>query len=164
MKPTPYLQLIEVKRWADRGLYQAVRRNFDRLSPEEASIMLRVLDHIHTVDRIFQHHLQGVPHTFKAARSESLPQLEALTSGAREVDDWYASYVSKLAEADFEEPIDFVFTSGKPARMRRGEIILHVCLHGNYHRGNAGAVLQLKGLTPNRDAITDYLEDTGNNG
>ena len=54
--------------------------------------------------------------------------------------------------------IDFTFTSGKPARMRRGEIILHVCLHGTYHRGNAGAVLQLKGLTPSRDAITDFLE------
>jgi uncharacterized damage-inducible protein DinB len=42
--------------------------------------------------------------------------------------------------------------------MRRGEIVLHVCLHGAYHRGNAGAVLQLKGITPSRDAITDFLE------
>ena len=32
-------------------------------------------------------------------------------------------------------------------------------LDGTYHRGNAGAVLQLKGLTPSRDSITDYLED-----
>jgi uncharacterized damage-inducible protein DinB len=66
--------------------------------------------------------------------------------------------VNGLAESDFEEPLDFVFTSGKPARMRRGEIILHVCLHGTYHRGNAGAVLYLKGITPSRDAITDFLE------
>jgi len=51
-----------------------------------------------------------------------------------------------------------VFTSGKSARMQRGEMILHVCLHGSYHRGNAGALLQLRGLTPSRDAITDYLE------
>ena len=50
---------------------------------------------------------------------------------------------------------------GKPARMRRGEIILHVCLHGTYHRGNAGAVLQLKGITPSRDSLTDFLEDAG---
>src|SRR5690606_34478998 len=58
MTQPSYLQLIEVKRWADRGLYAAVTRNFDQLSPEEGSIMLRILDHIHTVDRIFQHHLQ----------------------------------------------------------------------------------------------------------
>lgn len=82
-----------------------------------------------------------------------------LASSARKVDDWYGEYVDSLTESDFEQPVDFVFTSGKPARMRRGEIILHVCLHGTYHRGNAGAVLQLKGLTPGRDAITDFLED-----
>ena len=157
MARVPYSQLIDVKRWADLGLYEAVGQNLERLNPEEASIMLRILDHIHTVDRIFQHHLQGLPHTFKAPRSETMPQLEALASSAREVDEWYASYVGSLAESDFEQPVDFVFTSGKRACMRRGEIILHVCLHGTYHRGNAGAVLQLKGLTPSRDAITDFL-------
>ena len=159
MTSLPYAQLIDVKRWADRGLYEVVGRNLKELPPEDAFIMLRVLDHIHVVDRIFQHHLQGVPHAFTAARSPKMPDFETLAESAREVDDWYASYVGGLAEQDFEQPVDFVFTSGKRARMRRGEILLHVCLHGTYHRGNAGAVLQLKGLTPSRDAITDFLED-----
>jgi uncharacterized damage-inducible protein DinB len=154
----PYTQLIEIKRWADRGLCEAAARNLDQLSEAETAIMLRILDHIHVVDRIFQHHLQGLPHAFQAARSEVMPQFEALTESMREVDDWYAAYVAGLAADEFDRPIDFVFTSGKPARMRRSEIILHVCLHGTYHRGNAGAVLQLKGLTPSRDAITDFLE------
>jgi uncharacterized damage-inducible protein DinB len=158
MTSQPYAQLIDIKRWADRGLYDVVSRNFDRLTAEEASIMLRIFNHIHVVDRIFQRHLQGLPHTFLAPRSEQVPELQTLADSAREVDDWYASYVGGLAENDFEQPVDFIFTSGKPARMRRGEIILHVCLHGTYHRGNAGAVLQLKGLIPSRDAITDFLE------
>lgn len=154
-----YSQLIAIKQWADRGLYDVISRNFDRLNGEEASIMLRVLDHIHVVDRIFQHHLRGIPHSFKAPRSEKLPELHALASSMREVDEWYASYVGRLTEADLDQPVDFVFTSGQPARLRRSEIILHVCLHGTYHRGNAGAVLQLKGIKPSRDSITDYLED-----
>lgn len=112
------------------------------------------------VDRIFQHHLQRLPHVFKAPGSERIPEFQALADGAREVDDWYASHVSHMTESDFEEPVDFVFTSGKAARMRRGEIITHVCLHGTYHRGNAGAVLQSQGITPARDSITDFLEDT----
>jgi uncharacterized damage-inducible protein DinB len=153
-----YSQLIAVKRWADRGLYDIVSRSLDRLNQEEASIMLRILDHIHVVDRIFQHHLQGLPHDFRAPRSERMPELQALASSARELDDWYVSYVDGLAQSDFEQPLDFVFTSGKRTRMRRGEIILHVCLHGTYHRGNAGAVLQLKGITPSRDSVTDFLE------
>lgn len=155
----PYSRLIAMKRWADRGLYEAVSANFERLTREEASIMLRILDHIHAVDRIFQQHLRGLPHGYRAPRSETVPDLQTLASGAREVDDWYVSYVDGLAPGGIEQPVDFVFTSGRPARMRRGEIILHVCLHGNYHRGNAGAVLQLRGLTPSRDSITDFLED-----
>ena len=155
----PYPQLIAVKRWADRALYDVVERNFARLSAEESSIMLRILDHIHVVDRIFQHHLQGRPHPFQAPRSEQILPLQALAASAREVDDWYSSYVEGLSADEFEQPVDFVFTSGKPARMRRGEIILHVCLHGTYHRGNAGIVLQLKGIAPGRDSITDFLED-----
>jgi len=158
MAQQPYAQLIDVKRWADHGLYDVVGRNLDRLSPEDASLMLLVLDHIHTVDLIFQHHLLGRPHRFKAARSEALPTFEALAEGMREVDDWYADYVAALGPPELEEPVDFVFTSGKPARMRRGEILLHVCMHGTYHRGNAGALLQLRGFAPSRDSVTDFLE------
>src|SRR5215475_8275738 len=97
MADNPYALLIDVKRWADRGLYEAVGENFARLGEAEQSIMLRVLDHIHTVDRIFQHHLQGVPHGFTAPRSETLPDLSALAACAREVDEWYASYVRGLS-------------------------------------------------------------------
>lgn len=158
MPRLPYSQLIAVKRWTDRGLCEALEQNLERLPEPEAEIMVRILDHIHTVDRIFQHHLLGQPHNFRAPRSEVLPAFGALADGMREVDDWYMSYVDGLSPAAFEEELNFTFTSGKPARMRRGEILLHICLHGTYHRGNAGAVLQLKGLTPSRDAITDYLE------
>jgi uncharacterized damage-inducible protein DinB len=158
--PQPYSQLIAIKRWADRSLYDVVGRNLGRLPGEESSIMLRILDHMHAVDRIFQHHLRGTPHALRAPRSETLPELQSLADSVREVDDWYGSYVDSLTAEELEEPLDFVFTSGKAARMRRGQIILHVCLHGTYHRGNAGLVLQLKGITPGRDSITDFLEAT----
>ncbi|MBW8813291.1 MAG: DinB family protein [Caulobacterales bacterium] len=159
MTPTPYVQLIDVKRWADRGLCEAAAQTIEQLSAQEASIMVRILDHIHVVDRIFRHHLQGSTHGFQAARSDVLPELRPLIESLQETDDWYASYVRSLSAKEVAQAVDFTFTSGKPARMTRGEILLHVCLHGTYHRGNAGAVLQLKGLTPSRDSITDFLED-----
>ena len=42
--------------------------------------------------------------------------------------------------------------------MTRGDILSHVCLHGTYHRGNAGIILQKNGIEPNDDRMTDYLE------
>lgn len=119
---------------------------------------MRILDHIHVVDQACRHHLLGLPHRFHAARSEKMPDFRSLASSMREVDDWYASYVGNLSDSDFDQPVDFVFTNETPARMRRGEIILHVCLHGTYHRGNAGIVLQKNGIAPNNDRMTDFLE------
>jgi uncharacterized damage-inducible protein DinB len=154
----PYSQLVCYKQWADRGLYDVVGQNLNRLDTQDAAILLRILDHIHVVDMIFRHHLQGLPHTFKAPRSEVMPEFQVLASSAKEVDHWYASYVANLPENDFDQPVDFVFTNGSAARMRRGEIILHVCLHGTYHRGNAGIVLHKNDIAPNDDRVTDFLE------
>src|SRR5690606_27634892 len=109
----------------------------------------------------FQGHLQGRPHTFHAPRSETVPEFETLASSAKEVDDWYASYVAGLPPGEFEQPLDFVFTSGKQARMRRGEILMHVCLQGTYHRGNSGAVLRSEGLSRSWHSWTDYREADG---
>ncbi len=156
----PYSQLVCYKQWADRGLYDLVGQNLDRINPQDGAILLQILDHIHVVDRIFQHHLRGAPHAFKAPRSEELPGFAALASGVREIDDWYASYVDTSPESDFDQPVDFVFTNGAPFRMRRGEIILHVCLHGSYHRGNVGVFLHKNGIAPKNDRLTDFLEAT----
>ena len=158
MSRLPHAQLIEMKRWADRGLCDAIAQDLDRLTEQDAALLRLVLDHIHAVDCIFQHHLLGRPHAYSAARSETLPSFEDLFERIWNVDGWYAAYVASLSPEALEQPVDFVFTSGKPARMRRGEILLHVCLHGTYHRGNAGALLQLRGLQPGPDSITDYLE------
>lgn len=154
-------RLVRYKQWADSGLNEVVAANLDKVDAQDAAILLRILDHIHAVDRIFQHHLLELPHSFAAPRSEVVPAFRELASRMRELDDWYVSYVDALPEDDFEQPIDFVFTSGRSARMRRDEIILHVCLHGTYHRGNAGILLQKNGIAPNDDRMTDFLEEQG---
>lgn len=154
----PCSMLVRYKQWADRGLYQTIAGNLDRLDAQDAAIMPRILDHMHVVDRIFQHHLQGRPHGFHAPRSDIAPDIATLAEGTDAVDAWYVSYVDGLSATDFEQPVDFVFTNGTPARMTRGEIVLHVCLHGTYHRGNAGILLQKSGSTLYKDAVTDFLE------
>jgi len=154
----PYSQLVRYKQWADRGLCDVIAGSLDRLDAQDAAILARILDHIHVVDKIFQHHLQGLAHRFHAPRSDDVPDLQTLARGMGETDDWYVTHVGDLSDCDFEEPLDFVFTNGSPARMTRGEIVLHVCLHGTYHRGNAGIILQKNGIKPSDDRVTDFLE------
>jgi len=154
----PYSLLFRTKQFGDRNLHALATENIDQLDAFEGSIVLRVLDHIHAVDRIFQHHLLGTPHEFQAARSETLPELAQLVEAGRELGDWYVDYVEGLSPADLDQPLDFTFTSGKPTRMTRGEILLHVCTHGTYHRGNVGILFQKKGIAPGADGVTGYLE------
>src|SRR5262249_27792876 len=101
---------------------------------------------------------QGLSHAFHALRSEETPDFRTLMNGVREVDNWYTAYVSSLLAQDFDQPVDFVFTNGTAARMRRGESILHVFLHGAHPRGHSGIVLQRNGIAPNNDRVTDFLE------
>jgi uncharacterized damage-inducible protein DinB len=157
MTANSYATLIRFKQWADLGLHGAIAESFDRLDAMDQMIVPLVLDHFHVVDRIFQHHLQGLPHGFHGPRSEVTPSLAQLAEDTRRVDAWYVDYVDSLAASAFDEPLNFVFTSGKPARMTRGEIILHVCLHGTYHRGNVGILLQKCGAPSYPDGVTDYL-------
>jgi uncharacterized damage-inducible protein DinB len=161
MSSDPHVQLVTYKQWADRGLCNVVASNLNRINTQDATLLLRILDHIHVVDRVFQHHLQGVPHQFRAPRSQNVPDLQTLASGVGEVDEWYVTYVGESSEQGFGQPVDFFFTNGNPARMTRGEILLHVCMHGTYHRGNAGVLLQNNGVAPNDDRMTDFLDAAG---
>lgn len=158
MPVQPYSNLIRCKQWADQGLCELVADNMDRLEAEDAVIVLRILDHFHVVDRIFQHHLRSLAHPFRGPRSDVLPDIATLAAGIKEIDDWYVDYVDGLSAAEFDQPVDFTYTNGTPMRMTRGEILSHVSQHGSYHRGNAGILFQKKGVTGARDAITDYLE------
>lgn len=158
MKIQPYSNLIRYKQWADRGLCEVATASFDKLESQDATILVRILDHIQVVDRIFQNHLQGKPHSFQAPRSETLPDIQTLCDYFRETDNWYVSYVDTLPDSRLNEPLTFSFTSGAKADMTRAEAILHICMHGTYHRGNAGIVLQKNGITPNDDRITDFIQ------
>jgi len=158
MTSQPYLNLVRFKQWADDGLYDVVGRSFDQLGLEDSTILRRILDHILVVDLIFRNRLRGQRSDFAAPRSDELPDLRRLTELTKEVDQWYVEHVGRLSDEEFNRELAFSFTSGKSARMTVGEIIEHVSLHGTYHRGMAGVILQKNGIDPNDDRLTDFLE------
>jgi uncharacterized damage-inducible protein DinB len=162
----PYRTLIQQKRWATNGLNAVLADNFDRLSMDEKVIVRRLLDHIQVVDEIFRHNLEGRPHGHAVPRSAELPSLEALATAARATADWYADYADALKPEQVDEAISFSFANGEPARMTRGEMLLHVATHAAGHRGQVALLLQKNGITPFPDRITDFLmaQDAGGDG
>jgi uncharacterized damage-inducible protein DinB len=153
----PYRTLIHYKRWATNGLNSVLAENLERLAADERILVLRLLDHIQAVDEIFSHNLEARPHGYRAPRSAELPSFDVLAGRARATADWYADYADALLPEEVDEALAFSFANGEPARMTRGEILLHVAMHAAGHRGQVALLLQKNGIQPWPDRITDFL-------
>ncbi|MPZ35405.1 MAG: hypothetical protein GEV13_31275 [Rhodospirillales bacterium] len=159
----PYRTLIHYKRWATDGLNSVIAETLDRIAADERILVLRLVDHIQAVDEIFRHNLEARPHGYRAPGSAELPSFDVLASKGRATADWYADYADALLPDEVDEALAFSFASGEPARMTRGEILLHVAMHAAGHRGQIALLLQKNGIQPWPDRLTDFLraEDAG---
>jgi uncharacterized damage-inducible protein DinB len=161
MSPNSTLvSLFNYKAWANAELYAAVGSVDSANHESERHTCIRLLNHIYTVDRIFVGNLQQTPHGFTATNTAETPTLDALHASVRETDRWYVEYVARLTANELSEPIEFMFTDDTPARMTREEMLLHVSLHGGYHRGAVGRILAQLGIAPPRDLFTGFLHKT----
>lgn len=155
--PHPTLTpLFAYKAWANAELFAALAA----LPAEHAAALhtcLRTLNHIHVVDCIFRAHLSGQPNPHSATNTPHTPTLDELRTAAAATDAWYLQYVDTLSPTDAQQVLDFTFTDGDAGRMSREEILMHVMLHGAYHRGNVGQVLKSISVAPPRDLFTKFL-------
>jgi uncharacterized damage-inducible protein DinB len=71
------------------------------------------------------------------------------------LDRRWDAYLAGLAPADLEAAIPYVNSAGEVWSSTVGDILLHVVLHGAYHRGQIAADLRAAGLEP---AYTDFIE------
>jgi uncharacterized damage-inducible protein DinB len=134
-------------------------RQFDDASPAK-EIAIRVLNHTYAVDRIFAANLQRAEHEYNSPNPGQAPSLEELFAAIKTSDQWYIDYVSRLDEAQLAERIDFTFTDGLPGRMSREEMLMHVTVHGEYHRGQISLIMMQNSITPPGDGFTSYLHKT----
>jgi uncharacterized damage-inducible protein DinB len=73
---------------------------------------------------------------------------------ARAVRAGYQHYLARLNEADLDTGIPYTNSAGLSFVTPVGDILLHVSLHGQYHRGKVNHLLREAGLTP---APVDFI-------
>ena len=149
--------LFAQKTWAHAELYDCMATVDPVQHAEPLHTAIRMLNHIHVVDRIFRAHLLGEPHGYTQSNTEETPDLGALHFAAAETDLWFESYVAGLDPSALAESLRFQFTDGDAGRMTREEMLFHVLTHGAYHRGNVGQMLKDISITPPRDLLTKFL-------
>ncbi len=149
--------LFRYKAWANDELLTALAKLGDD-SPV-TQLAIQALSHTYVVDQIFAAHLRRKGHSYTSANLNQLPTLEKLSANIRTGDRAYVEYVSTLDRDQLTDQIDFTFTDGKPGRMSREEMLMHVITHGVGHRGQVSAVMLLNAVAPAKDGFTTYLHD-----
>lgn len=149
--------LLEYKQWADSELCDALQMIAQDQYPEQFHTGVRLMNHIHVVDCIFQAHLKGETHSFSATNTVETPQLSDLKKAMLDVDDWYVHYSQSLDASQLAETVHFQFTDGDMGAMTREEILMHIVIHSAYHRGNIGQILKSIDIAPPRDIYTKFL-------
>ena len=149
--------LVSHTAWANRQMFGALRAIDSFESQKGADLIARALDHIHVVRSIFQAHLQGVSHGFKAPQREVFPSLEELDREFELIDRWYVETTASLRPEELARPRDVRFTDGKIVTMTATTMILHVVTHTIHHRGNVDVIMLQAGMPRRRDGFPEFV-------
>lgn len=157
MTQQPLQMLVSQTAWANRQLFGALRAVAAFEAQKGADLIVRALDHIHVVRRIFQAHLQGVPHEHTSTYRAVFPSLEELDRESEAIDRWYVDTTASLAPEELARPRDVRFTDGKVVTMTAATMILHVVTHTIHHRGNVDVIMIQAGMPRRRDGFPEFL-------
>jgi len=148
---------FKYKAWANKELFTELEKVDAVAHQSDRHKAIRLLNHIYVVERIFAAHLSGEAHTYTATNTLETPSFEELRSAVAKSDNWYVEYVSKLAPELLPELIQFSFTDGERGCMSREEMLVHIIIHGSYHRGAVGQIMTQMSVAPPRDTFTVFL-------
>jgi uncharacterized damage-inducible protein DinB len=152
--------LFQAKTWANNRLFALLEQHLADLPPDQQTAALRILNHTWLVEQIFSANLQELQHAFRALNTPDTPSLAQLQARQQQSARWYQQYLSGLDERALSQAVDFCFVDGKPGRMRRSEMLLHLVTHSSNHRGMVGRILTEAGIQPPKDSLTVFLHQS----
>lgn len=132
--------------WADDLLYNGLSKH-QGLSEE----LLAEFAHILAAEEVWLARLCnrtpkcGVWPSFEEVKSKEL--LEETHQG-------YQEYLNSLDHISIEDAISYVNSAGNSFATKISDILIHVCLHSQYHRGKVNLMLKEMDLPP---IPTDYI-------
>ena len=151
------LEFLHYKTWADQELMQCLCDKQTQLPPALLNKCVRLMNHIHVVDRIFAAHLSGQVHPYSSTNTEVTPTPEVLCWDMQETNQTLLKLLSQLNMPDADSRLKFQFTDGDNGHMSPPEMLLHVGVHSTYHRGQVSQMLKDAGIAPPRDLLTRKL-------
>ena len=156
--------LARYSQWSNKVMFDAVAAlpEGEALKPRTSLFknMVHTLNHIYVIDRIWQAHLEGRDHGYEARNTKDHPPLTELWRLQQEVDAWYVDWSDRQTDAALAETVHYTLIGGNTGAMTRGEILLHVVMHTNYHRGFvADMIYDVPGCRPPTMDLPVYMRE-----
>ena len=132
--------------WADTRVLESLRR-----SSGEPPQALRIYAHVLGAEHVWLARLRQDEATVPVWPKVDVDSCARLAeASAREV----GRFVSDLKEGDLEREIPYTNSTGQTFRSKIQDILLHLFLHGAYHRGQVALLIRGQGGEPE---ATDYI-------
>jgi uncharacterized damage-inducible protein DinB len=135
--------------WADRLVLESLGQ-----APDADRSCLELLAHVLGAEHVWLARLALKPAEVAVWPALTLEECIRLAERNRVE---LTAYVTRLTPEDLERPIAYTNSAGQQFTSTVEDILLHVCLHGAYHRGQIARGLRGGGQVP---APTDYIAFT----
>ncbi len=126
--------------WADRRLVEALRS-----LPETPTEALRELAHVVGTEENWLARIQERDHQAEIWPDVDVDELATLLD---ETHDRLSSYFDSLSDDELERSVRYVNSAGEAFENTVQEILLHLLLHGQYHRGKVNLLLRQSDVEP----------------
>lgn len=138
--------LLAHLQWADEQALTALRS-----AGERHAGALELLAHVIGAEETWLARLEG-----RVPALAVWPNLDLgeLTSAMMRTHAALAAWLATADDEALDAEIDYVNSAGTAFRTRAADIVLHVMLHGAYHRGQIALLLRQSGTRP---LPTDYI-------
>lgn len=147
---TRLLRLVDYWDWANRRSAASIEA-----TPTVGEPARRWLAHVVEAERIWLLRVQG--NTPPAQDFWPDVPLAAIAEAARANRATWREELTARAPDRLDEPIDYRNSRGEPFATPVSDIVLHVTVHGDHHRGQIAAAVRQAGGEP---ANTDYITFT----
>lgn len=145
-----FRRLFAYDAWGNLATLESIR--LATLSPSSRACAL--VAHLLGAGRLWLDRLQGHPASTDVWPALSLDQCEI---GFHDLEASWNRYLDGLKPADLERKIAYTNSKGERWENTIGDVMMHVTLHGTYHRGQIASLVRESGNVP---AYTDFIEAT----
>jgi uncharacterized damage-inducible protein DinB len=139
--------LIEHLVWADRAVI-----DFVKSQGNVPARVMEILAHVLAAEQVWLKRIDKYPGNAPSVWSKlSLAERESL---AAENADALRNFVPHIDGESLHKTVTYVNSRGEEFENTLEDILLHVCMHGSYHRGQIAAIVRASGGVP---INTDYI-------